>query len=313
MKQCLTTNPGFAALPKLENPAEPSTPMVSTSLTPSTEELLASVHLPPRPDEMTKESEIEELERQFLKLNQQSHSEPSTSRTPSPSSSVDSLDVNIEGPSPVEDMGLPPSIAAIGEDLRKLHANLESRLRHFWSSTLPNRAIRINVFAHPNGQEPNSSDHGSLRTEDVTTAADGSFQARFRVPWDEIVQHPAALHIAFGDPLEEHDLVVTAEILPPPLSQLIPAPPNETSNPSSSIRVSLTHAPIRVISDIDDTVKHSGVLLGARAVFRNVFVKELADLVIPGVGEWYTRMWERGARFHYVVCGVSLFFSLTRC
>jgi phosphatidate phosphatase APP1 len=45
----------------------------------------------------------------------------------------------------------------------------------------------------------------------------------------------------------------------------------------------------------------SGITEGARAVFHNVFVKELKDGIIPGMGEWYTNMWERGVRFHYVV------------
>jgi phosphatidate phosphatase APP1 len=69
----------------------------------------------------------------------------------------------------------------------------------------------------------------------------------------------------------------------------------------TSERVPLTYSPIRVISDIDDTVKLSGVHCGARAVFHNVFVKDLEDNLIPGMGEWYSEMWRRGVRFHYVV------------
>jgi hypothetical protein len=78
----------------------------------------------------------------------------------------------------------------------------------------------------------------------------------------------------------------------------IPQPPK----PLTTISViPITHSPIRVISDIDDTIKISNILSGARAVFRNVFVKELKDSVIPGMGEWYRGMWDRGIRFHYVV------------
>jgi phosphatidate phosphatase APP1 len=69
----------------------------------------------------------------------------------------------------------------------------------------------------------------------------------------------------------------------------------------ASERVPLTYSPIRVISDIDDTVKLSGVHCGARAVFHNVFVKDLEENLIPGMGEWYSEMWRRGVRFHYVV------------
>jgi phosphatidate phosphatase APP1 len=53
--------------------------------------------------------------------------------------------------------------------------------------------------------------------------------------------------------------------------------------------------------DIDDTVKLSNILSGARAVFHNVFVKDLRDNVIPGMGPWYMNMWKRGVRFHYVM------------
>ena len=42
-------------------------------------------------------------------------------------------------------------------------------------------------------------------------------------------------------------------------------------------------------------------LCGARAAFYNVFVKDLAENVIPGMGNWYMDMWKRGVRFHYVV------------
>jgi phosphatidate phosphatase APP1 len=60
-----------------------------------------------------------------------------------------------------------------------------------------------------------------------------------------------------------------------------------------------------VISDIDDTIKYSNILSGARSVFFNVFVKELHEILIPGMPEWYNQMWQRGVRFHYVVRAAS--------
>jgi phosphatidate phosphatase APP1 len=67
------------------------------------------------------------------------------------------------------------------------------------------------------------------------------------------------------------------------------------------IKVPLSYTPVRVISDIDDTVKTANILAGARAIFYTVFVQDLVELVIPGMGDWYDKMWRRGARFHYVV------------
>lgn len=57
---------------------------------------------------------------------------------------------------------------------------------------------------------------------------------------------------------------------------------------------------ISVISDIDDTIKHSAISSGAREIFRNVFIRDLNDLTIEGVKEWYNNMAQHGVKFHYV-------------
>lgn len=57
---------------------------------------------------------------------------------------------------------------------------------------------------------------------------------------------------------------------------------------------------ISVISDIDDTIKHSAISSGAREIFRNAFIRDLGDLTIEGVREWYNKMSDMGVKFHYV-------------
>lgn len=57
---------------------------------------------------------------------------------------------------------------------------------------------------------------------------------------------------------------------------------------------------VSLISDIDDTIKHSAIGMGAREIFRNAFVRDLGDLVIQGVREWYYEMSEMGVKIHYV-------------
>ncbi|ORY06221.1 hypothetical protein BCR34DRAFT_571425 [Clohesyomyces aquaticus] len=57
---------------------------------------------------------------------------------------------------------------------------------------------------------------------------------------------------------------------------------------------------VSVISDIDDTIKHSAISSGAREIFRNAFIRELGDLTIDGVREWYNGMAKMGVKFHYV-------------
>ncbi|KAJ5200745.1 hypothetical protein N7472_005949 [Penicillium cf. griseofulvum] len=57
---------------------------------------------------------------------------------------------------------------------------------------------------------------------------------------------------------------------------------------------------ISLISDIDDTVKHSAIASGAKEMFRNTFVRELDELTIEGVSDWYCKLADRGVKIHYV-------------
>lgn len=57
---------------------------------------------------------------------------------------------------------------------------------------------------------------------------------------------------------------------------------------------------VSLISDIDDTIKHSAIASGAREIFKNTFVRELGDLTIKGVREWYTSLATMGVKMHYV-------------
>lgn len=70
---------------------------------------------------------------------------------------------------------------------------------------------------------------------------------------------------------------------------------------SATEEVQITeHKGISVISDIDDTIKHSAIGSGAKEIFRNTFIRELQDLHIEGVKGWYSKMADLGAKFHYV-------------
>ncbi|KAH7924302.1 hypothetical protein BV22DRAFT_1013585 [Leucogyrophana mollusca] len=290
---------GFASLPKLQAP--------QSEYPEFDDEYLASLKLPPRPTEITDDYEVQDLEAQFQNIANRSDSDDvsdcEASRPPSPSSSShSSLNTSLGG--------VPSAISA---DLRRLHANLESRLQPFWSSALSARTVRISVYACPSSgpasidkkddreRERTSLDHGPLLCRDISTTSDGSFASNFTIKWKDICTHPLALHIAFDELALEHDLFVVAELISSSLqasvqAMLLPSePPAQTSQ-----RVSITHSPVRVISDIDDTVKVSDVVNGARAVFHNVFVKDFQNIIIPGMAEWYNEMWSRGVRFHYV-------------
>ncbi|KAF8523002.1 hypothetical protein JB92DRAFT_2885742 [Gautieria morchelliformis] len=235
--------------------------------------------------------------------------------------------------------------------VRRLHANLDSRLQPFWSSALPNRMIRLSIFCpHPDRgpsdaqdmKDGSDTDFEPLATKYVTTSPQGAFQTTFNIPWDQLATHPPTLHIPFGEQDIEYPVVVQAEVCARPPHSPSPSPSphsspalnslhqrdnasrshllSESSLPSTSasspqllsaapvpavqnhITISLptAHVPVRLISDIDDTIKHAGVLQGAKHVFRNVFVRHLEELVVHSMVDWYKSLWEKGVRFHYV-------------
>lgn len=204
-------------------------------------------------------------------------------------------------------------------NLHELHANLEARLQPFWSSAIANRCVRLSLYtseecasiatAHSTQRDGYKDPSVQpILTREVLTGPDGSFQANFFVPWDNLCTHESGVQIAFAELSTEHNFFILAELLPkppPPTTSTAPqqvyTPFNPTPVFGTSIKVPLTFAPIRVISDIDDTVKMANVMSGARAVFNTVFVQRLSDIIIPGMGQWYTDLWEQGVRFHYVV------------
>ncbi|KAK4169502.1 hypothetical protein QBC43DRAFT_340846 [Cladorrhinum sp. PSN259] len=56
---------------------------------------------------------------------------------------------------------------------------------------------------------------------------------------------------------------------------------------------------VSLISDVDDTIKRSSISMGAREIFRNTFIRDMSDLTVPGVTEWYNSMYDLGVKMHY--------------
>lgn len=74
-----------------------------------------------------------------------------------------------------------------------------------------------------------------------------------------------------------------------------------SENLSATEEVKITEPKgVSVISDVDDTIKHSSISSGARVIFRNAFIRDLSDLTIDGVKEWYNQMYDMGVGIHYV-------------
>lgn len=57
---------------------------------------------------------------------------------------------------------------------------------------------------------------------------------------------------------------------------------------------------VSLVSDIDDTIKHSAITAGAREIFRNAFIRDLEALTIEGVKQWYRRLADMNVQIHYV-------------
>ncbi|QRV73916.1 phosphatidate phosphatase APP1 [Ceratobasidium sp. AG-Ba] len=206
--------------------------------------------------------------------------------------------------------------------LRQLHANLDARLQPFWCSKLENRTVQLSVYAHPVDTTPRS-DPGILQEDvplarmRVQTGSQGYFSHTFNISFEQLCTHDRALQIAFGSHMKEQPLYIHAELLPvpnAPMSNGLGAEASQgigvedrNSQPDGCVQARgewmLSAARVRVISDIDDTIKISEVLMGVRAIFHNVFVRHLDELVVPGMSEFYSKLSERGVRFHYVSNG----------
>lgn len=311
----LTLAKKFAYLPKLpdQNDSEDDLTDGSQPLSKSTENLLEGIDLPPRPDDITPELEKQALRHSQYDFSLGTASTPTPSRPSSPSltSTPELL------PRPLKTQS-----SSVNGDIQRWHSNLESRLHPFWVGVLPNRTLVVSVRGSTDAESEKP-----LAEELTTTDIHGAFKIRISIPWDSLRNHPRGAPLTSVDTNLEHDFSVTVDLLPPPPTQtpndpyLLEPPPPSLCIPTATAeeRVLLTHCPIRVISDIDDTVKMSGVTRGARTVFRNVFVNDLNENVIPGMGEWYSKMWSLGVRFHYVSNGpfellpvISAFFQLAQ-
>ncbi|KAG8847140.1 hypothetical protein FRB96_001658 [Tulasnella sp. 330] len=195
------------------------------------------------------------------------------------------------------------------EELARYHANLDKRLQPFWSSNLANRSVRLTVFIQSSDPKEtyDQEEAGPLSRIVIRTDPQGYFTYRFRIDYETLCTYPGAKGLVFAgeDPSIEHSLVMRADLLPPEgvqqtYKEALAPVSSDSSSVSTEIRVTLTAARVRLISDIDDTVKRLDFLKGAKAIFRNTFVHPLEDLIVPGMAEWYTRMSKMGVNFHYV-------------
>lgn len=73
---------------------------------------------------------------------------------------------------------------------------------------------------------------------------------------------------------------------------------NENLSAIQEVQITEPHG-VSLISDVDDTIKRSNISGGAKEIFRNTFVRDLGDMTVDGVKEWYNAMHELNVSFHY--------------
>jgi hypothetical protein len=298
----------FAALPPLpmESPQEglPGSGVLipQQAWSKSEQDLLRRLPLPP--SDISEEDEIKDFQAELEQL-------PSDLRP----------DLQSEPAANASDISL--------SDLKRMHENLDLRLqvrrlseqfdnqlivsKPLWSTTLPNRAVRLSVYAPQHSITDGSTQIASttplppdlqpILTGEVYTDLEGTFSSRITLDWETLCTHPDAASIAFGQHLNEPGLVVHAELLPASTQigmEQSPTEPAPIMNKTTHITVPVTQAKIRLLSDIDDTIKVADILAGAKSAFRNVFTKSPEELIIKGMADWYQSLYNRGVRFHYV-------------
>ncbi|CAE6483465.1 unnamed protein product [Rhizoctonia solani] len=363
---------GFSALPRLPPPPEDilggpgSESPLAQSPNPSTDDLTEELErmgivLPPRPDEITKETEAKALRSHKLRVQTTrdsrivdygSNDTASGHSTPTNATSLSTLGLHPQPPSipsrsptittqapspgasPIKNIrsNTSGSIASMLSTrsntdvgsihpemdvgiLRQLHANLDARLQPFWSSKLDNRLVRIKLYArsldhHLSGFNQ-AKDAIPLAVATVKTTLQGYFAHKFSLSFEDLCTHDQTLGLAFGDHQTDYTFCAHAELLP----VIYPSESSDASVETSRVievedgpvraetELPLTAARVRLISDVDDTVKISEVMMGVRAIFHNVFVRHLDELVVPGMPELYSMLESRGVKFHYVSNG----------
>ena len=159
-------------------------------------------------------------------------------------------------------------------DLATCHANLMERLAPFIARSVAGRLVTIKVYAPPSDATLDSRQ--VIAQQQFLTNEHGHFTGRLLVPPPQNATPPETWTITAS--LSTHDAPI-------------------------SVREEVIFIPERgvsLISDIDDTVKHTSILSGARELFRNTFVRDLGSMSIEGVREWYSELTNMGVQIHYV-------------
>ncbi|CDF89610.1 ZYBA0S04-08394g1_1 [Zygosaccharomyces bailii CLIB 213] len=160
-----------------------------------------------------------------------------------------------------------------GTDAELVHSNivqsecevLKTRIAGFLERKIANIPAIVDVFTNEGS--------GHYETSFCTTDNMGYVETRLRTSFE-----PKKVRITLDTPTE-FPKVITHEF------------------PTNCIKAQ----GFGLISDVDDTIKHTGVTGDKRSMFRNVFVQDFASWNIEGVSRWYRTLKDsRDVDFFYV-------------
>jgi Uncharacterized conserved protein (DUF2183) len=159
-------------------------------------------------------------------------------------------------------------------DLATCHANLMERVAPFIARSVAGRLVTIKVYGPPSTADLDSRQ--IIAQRQFLTNERGHFTGRLIINPPQNSTPPDTWTITAS--LSGHGTSLTVQ---------------------EEVKFIPEHG-ISLISDIDDTVKHTSILSGARELFRNTFVRDLSSMSIEGVREWYSQLTNMGVQIHYV-------------
>ncbi|KAF8655039.1 hypothetical protein AX16_003275 [Volvariella volvacea WC 439] len=166
---------------------------------------------------------------------------------------------------------------------------IENRLLPFLSRPLPNRDIEISILG------PHKKPLVSMI---VKTAKDGSFEGHLVVKQEVLEKFPE-----LSNPRKTSiDVIVTIDTDSHSRGETqgqSPAQRHRLSCRTSTCALSDVSA-IRVISDVDVTIRDTRAYAGVRTMLQATFLTEHRDVVLHDISQWYQELAGKGAHFHYV-------------
>ncbi|KAL1412175.1 hypothetical protein Q8F55_003185 [Vanrija albida] len=172
-------------------------------------------------------------------------------------------------------------VLADPEHLRLAHALLDARLRPFFAGIVAHRPLTLSLHVFPLA----SGDWGEPVTQWTSERDDGGlFAHTFEVGWDELRAAAPGVGLGYG-------VGVRAALVPRVHAEHASLSPIEAT---SVMRIAPARG-VRILTDLDDTIKHSDILGGVREVFRNVFCRPNDELAVPGTAGLYNELEAAGA------------------